>query len=339
MMVTGTALRSMNCVFTGPNEVEWREEEVRQPGPRDLLCRAVVSLISPGTELACLKGTFDSGTGWASWVQYPFHPGYSMTAEVLWAGPEVVGIRAGDRIVCQERHRQLFVIDSREASRLPETVSEEEGTFVQLAKVALLGVLRGKTRLGERAGVVGLGLLGQLVIQFLALSGARSITAISPSSNRLALARLSGATDLIPEEAQEAIGRVKEQSGGRMLDTVYEVTGNPEVLSCCTMMAKEFGKVVLLGDTTQTSRQTVGPKVVFNAVSIIGVHGRLIDGYEGWTEREREELIFNWMHRKKLRMNHLITDSVHPLEAGAAYERLSAKGTEEMGVLIDWTRL
>ena len=50
------------------------------PGEGEVRCRADVSLISTGTEGACLRGVFDPGTNWADWVRYPFRPGYSMAA-------------------------------------------------------------------------------------------------------------------------------------------------------------------------------------------------------------------------------------------------------------------
>ena len=47
---------------------------------REVRCRALASLVSTGTESFCLAGDFDAGTFWEEWVQYPFSPGYSMTA-------------------------------------------------------------------------------------------------------------------------------------------------------------------------------------------------------------------------------------------------------------------
>ena len=75
-------MRSRHVLFRAPGVVEVATDQVPAPGPGEVRCRAEVSLISTGTEGACLRGEFDPGTNWADWVRYPFRPGYSMAAVV-----------------------------------------------------------------------------------------------------------------------------------------------------------------------------------------------------------------------------------------------------------------
>lgn len=330
---------SLNCVFQEPNRIELIEESVHEPGPGQILCAAKKSLISTGTELACLKGCFDEGTVWSSWVRYPFYPGYSMAAQVLETGDGVEGIKAGDRIICPSGHRQYFLADYKEAALIPDWIRDEEAVFTQIAKVALLGVLRAEPAFGERVGVVGLGLIGQLVIQYLKAGGARQIIAIAPESSRLDQARRNGATDLLNLPVDEAFERVEELTGGRMLDTIYDVTGSYAVLSYCTQLTRDLGKVILLGDSTEPSKQSIGPKVVFNSVSILGIHGRMMEGYKGWTEADMNEFIFEYLRHGKLDVASLITEKANPLEAVSVYSRLAGRKSDLMGVLFDWTQL
>ncbi|MDR9855527.1 zinc-binding alcohol dehydrogenase [Paenibacillus sp. VCA1] len=330
---------SLNCVFQGPDRIELIEERVPEPGPGQILCAAKKSLISTGTELACLKGRFDEGTVWSSWVRYPFYPGYSMAAQVLETGSGVEGIKAGDRIICPAGHRQYFLADAKEAAVIPDSIRDEEAVFTQIAKVALLGVLRAEPAFGERVGVVGLGLIGQLVIQYLNAGGARQIIAIAPESSRMAHARRNGATDLLNLPVAEALGPVEELTGGRMLDTIYDVTGSYAVLPYCTQLTRDLGKVILLGDSTEPSKQTIGPKVVFNSVSILGIHGRMMMGFKGWTEADMNEFIFESIRRGKLDVASLITEVASPLEAISVYSRLAGRKSDFLGVLFDWTQL
>ncbi|MFB7816019.1 zinc-binding alcohol dehydrogenase [Paenibacillus chitinolyticus] len=330
---------SLNCVFQEPDRIELLEEKVSEPGPGQILCAAKKSLISTGTELACLKGRFDEGTVWSSWVRYPFYPGYSMAAEVLKTGSGVEGIRAGDRIICPAGHRQYFLADYREAALIPDTIRDEEAVFTQIAKVALLGILRAEPAFGERVGVVGLGLIGQLVVQYLNSSGARQIIAIAPESPRLDQARRNGATDLLDLPVADAYGQVEELTGGRMLDTVYDITGSYAVLPYCTQLTRDLGKVILLGDSTEPSKQTIGPKVVFNSVSILGIHGRMMEGFKGWTEPDMNGFIFESIRRGKLDVESLISEKVSPLEAVSVYSRIAGRKSDFMGVMFDWTQM
>ncbi|GAB6989769.1 zinc-dependent alcohol dehydrogenase [Paenibacillus pini] len=332
-------LTSINCVFQEPDRIELLEEQVPSPGPGQILCAAKKSLISTGTELACLKGSFDEGTVWSSWVQYPFYPGYSMAAQVLEIGSGVEGIKVGDRIMCPAGHRQYFLVEYKEAALIPDSIRDEEAIFTQLAKVALLGVLRAEHAFGERVGIVGLGLIGQLVIQYLNAGGARQIIAIAPESSRLGQARRNGATDLLNLPVAEAFGQVEELTRGKMLDTIYDVTGSYAVLPYCTQLTRDLGKVILLGDSTEPSKQTIGPKVVFNSVSILGIHGRMMEGFKGWTEVDMNEFIFESIQRGKLDVASLITEEVSPLEAVSVYSRLVERKSDFMGVVFDWTQL
>ncbi|MBP1999952.1 2-desacetyl-2-hydroxyethyl bacteriochlorophyllide A dehydrogenase [Paenibacillus shirakamiensis] len=332
-------ITSLNCVFQEPDRIELIEECVPDPGAGQILCAAQKSLISTGTELACLKGRFDEGTVWSSWVRYPFYPGYSMAAQVLKIGSGVEGIKAGDRIICPAGHRQYFLVDAEESALIPEWISDEEAIFTQIAKVALLGVLRAEHAFGERVGVIGLGLIGQLVIQYLNRGGARQIIAIAPSTFRLDQAHKNGATDLLNLPVSQAFEQVEELTGGRMLDTVYDVTGSYDVLPYCTQLTRDLGKVILLGDSTEPSKQTIGPNVVFNSVSLLGIHGRMMEGFKGWTEADMNKFIFESFHRGKLDVASLVTEKVSPLEAVSVYARLAEHKSDFLGVIFDWSQL
>ncbi len=72
-----------------------------------------------------------------------------------------------------------------------------------------LGIRRAALQLGEAVGVIGLGVLGQLVVQYLALSGARQIIAIDRSVPRLALAQGHGATATLALDVADARAAVQ----------------------------------------------------------------------------------------------------------------------------------
>src|SRR5260221_5785408 len=191
-------MKSLNVVFTGKEKVAVMEEPVEPLGPEEVLFAAEKSLISTGTELSCLKGLFDAGTNWSGWVQYPFHPGYSMAAKVVEVGKGVNGIQKGDRIACIANHAQFFKFSpepadspkgqSRQWSKIPEGVSDEDATFMSLACTAQLGVRRAELELGETVGLIGAGVLGQLTAPHLTAFVARKVIVIDPVQMRLDIA-------------------------------------------------------------------------------------------------------------------------------------------------------
>ncbi len=131
--------RSLYVSFPAAQRVAVCAEEVPAPGPGEILCRALASLISTGTELNCLAGRFDPGTNWEGMVRYPFRPGYSMVSRVVATGSEVTGVKVGDRIHSRTPHQQCYTLPAREAYVLPHTVSDEEAAWIRLAGTTQLG--------------------------------------------------------------------------------------------------------------------------------------------------------------------------------------------------------
>lgn len=292
-------MQSLNIVFSAPEQVVLKEEAIEPPAQGEVLCQAERSLISIGTEIFSLAGVADPETNWSGFLHYPFSPGYSMVGRVLALGDGVDGLRAGDRVTARAGHRQFFKAQARDLIAIPDAVSSEDATWATLAYVSQLGIRRAESRLGERAGVVGLGILGQLVTQYLALSGARQIVAIDPSEARIGLVRNHGATDALPMDASEALDGVKNLTSGAMLDVVFDITGNPRSLAPATRLLRQLGRIVLLGDTTTPSLQHLGPRVVADSIAILGIHGTMFPAapspFNPWTVHEMVALV--WMSK------------------------------------------
>jgi 2-desacetyl-2-hydroxyethyl bacteriochlorophyllide A dehydrogenase len=333
-------MESLNIIFPSPNQVSVISEPVSPPGPGEVLCEAEVSLVSTGTETYCLRGVFDPGTNWAEWVHFPFRPGYCMAARVAAVGEGVTALQVGDRVAAGLEHRQRFVARVNSLLRVPAGIDADTACWMLLAVTTQLGVRRAELELGERVGVVGLGLLGQLVVQYLLVAGARQVVAIDTVPWRLALAREHGATHTLAMDARAARQPVAELTGGRMLDAVIEVTGHPAALAPSIQLVRKLGRVVLLGDTPTPSQQALGPGVVSNSVSILGIHGSQSPAqateYAQWTQAAMTHLFFDYVLQGRMRVADLITQRYSPLDAPQVYERLVTDRAGLMGVVFDW---
>ena len=93
---------------------------------------------------------------------------------------------AGPRLATSATHQDYFTVTASGGAstgqpygvvHLPAGLDPEDGTWMPLACTAQLGVRRAEMALGESVGVVGVGMLGQLVVQYLVLMGARRIVA------------------------------------------------------------------------------------------------------------------------------------------------------------------
>lgn len=334
-------MRSKYVVFPEKGRVELREEDVASPGPGEILCGAEKSLISIGTESYCLEGRFDPGTNWERWVRYPFRPGYSMVARVIAVGSDVEGIKEGDRVAVSTSHQQFFRTRVRDAHVLPEGISDEDGTWMSLACTTQLGIRRAELQLGETVGVVGMGMLGQLVVQYLAASGARRIIAIDTIQSRLDMAMAHGATHALNAKVDEARAEIAAITDNKMLDVVYDVTGNPAVLAGAIPLVRRLGRLILLGDTPTPTQQHLAPGVLSNSIAILGIHGSTYPADESefhpWTRRTMTDLFFDYLLRGRMRVADLISHRHAPSDAPEVYRRLLEDRSSALGVIFDWS--
>ena len=344
-------MKSTKIYFPEAGKVGVQEEQISAPDRGEVLCAAEKSVISIGTETFCLRGEFEEGTNWKEWVEYPFEPGYSMAGRVIEVGPGVDVLKVGDRIAAVVPHKQYFKVRVQASyerpagafQKLPQGISPEEGCWMLLAVTTQLGVRRAELKLGETVGVIGLGILGQLVVQYLALSGARRIIAIDTVQSRVEAATKHGATHGLAMDAGSAFPEIQKISGGKLLDAVFEITGHPVVLPQAIPMLRKLGRLILLGDTPQPSLQHLAPGVVSNSLAILGIHGSMSpehpSEYAPWTQNEMTELFYDYLLQGRMNVKDLITDCISPLDAPRIYQQLLNDRSDQIGIILDWSKL
>lgn len=328
-------MRARSVQFPAPGEIEIVAAEVAAPGRGELRCAAEVSLVSVGTELTCLRGQFDPRTFWEEWVQYPFAPGYSMVSRVESVGAGVDVFRPGDRVFSFTPHAEVFLTPARDVIPIPDGVSDEHAAWASLAVTTQWALRRAGFVFGETAAVVGLGLLGQLLVRYLRIAGARRIIAIDTDTDRLALAAASGADDLVTTHVGDA---PRDLRGS--LDVVFDVTGHPDALAGASELVKPLGRLVLVGDAPRPSLQHLGPRIVADGISIIGVHAgtaaEIPTPADPWTAATMLSVFFRYVQDGRMDLSALLTDRVAPDAAVELYRSLERDRRSHLGVLIDW---
>ena len=187
---------------------------------------------------------------------------------------------------------------------------------------------------------MGLGLLGQLVVRYLSLAGARHIIAIDPDPGRLELARQGGATATIAAPAGDAAEAIRAATGGRSLDVVFDITGHPSAFAAASTLLRPMGRLILLGDSPRPSEQRLGPRIVADSISIIGVHAGTAAAQQTpldrWTSAEMTALFFDYLQDGRMNLDGLISHRLSPRDAPELYAALTTDRSSYMGVLFDW---
>jgi 2-desacetyl-2-hydroxyethyl bacteriochlorophyllide A dehydrogenase len=328
-------------VFEQPLQAALREEEVGPLPPGSLLVEAVCSLISTGTEMICYHGSPDAGTHWEEYARYPHHPGYSLVGRIAQVG-EGLGAewRVGQRVICDAGHRSHAVVTPGQVwgRRIPDSIPDEQAAWAILGVITQTGVRMAEHAMGDSAVVIGLGPLGQLVVQHLRLLGLEQVLAVDPVQSRLDLALQHGATGGFCGSSSDAMEFVREHTAGRLAEVVYDVTGHWAVLPTALPLARDHGKLVLLGDSPHPSKQCLTYDVVSRQVRIIGSRSSwLPPQYAAWTPQRMTELFLTYVQRGQMDVSDLTTHRARPADAAKVYSMLAAKRSETLGVLFDWT--
>ena len=85
-------------------------------------------------------------------------------------------------------HSEIISIPEKLCTKISDNVSPEEASFVTVASIALEGVRKSKISLGENVAVIGLGLVGQITLDLLKISGVNPI-GIDISKSRVNFAK------------------------------------------------------------------------------------------------------------------------------------------------------
>ena len=150
-------VKSIDFVAKGKAEFREREIDTNTLAPDQVLLKTDCTLISPGTEFACISGMDPSG------MNFPKTLGYSAVARVLKTGSAVTSLHEGDRCLCyHSNHRNYLVMPESKLVRIEDdALPSEEAIFCVVGCMGFQGVRRCRPEFGESLMVMGLGLLGQ----------------------------------------------------------------------------------------------------------------------------------------------------------------------------------
>ena len=281
----------------------------------------------------------------------PRPTGYSCAGIVVEAGAGAGSLRVGDRVACAgagyANHAGYNFVPRNLVARLPDSVSFEEGAFATLGAIALHGVRRFAPTLGERVVVLGLGLLGQLVVQLLRATGAEPI-GVDPRSERLERARALGLSHAIGAPRELSAG-VMDLTAGEGADGVIVTAagGDGELLNRCFAVCRRKGRVVLVGDVPiRIRRDRMYHKELDFLLSTSSGPGRYDPRYEEqgvdyplayvrWTQGRNLHAVLRLIEIGTLRVNPLIERRFPIEQAAEAYETLAAP-QPPIGVMLDY---
>jgi threonine dehydrogenase-like Zn-dependent dehydrogenase len=164
--------------------------------------------------------------------------------------------------------------------KVPEGLSDEQVLF--LSDIFPTGYMAADfcdLKGGETVAIWGAGPVGQFAIRSAILLGAERVISIETVPERVALARQSGATDVIDFMEEDVYDRVMELTRGRGADACIDAVGTEaEPAASIDSRWDRVKTATFMGtDRPHVLRQAIHCCRNFGVVSIVGVYGGFLD--------------------------------------------------------------
>ncbi len=187
-----------------PGAGEIRSVPLREPGPDEVLVRALYSGISRGTETLVHRGGVPASQYAAMRAPFqegdfpgPVKYGYLSVGVVESGPPELLG----QTVFCLYPHQSAYVVPTRAVLPVPEGVPARRAVLAGTVETAVNALWDAAPLLGDRVAVIGAGMVGCCVARLLARIPGVRVTLVDTDPGRAATAAALGVEFSLPANA------------------------------------------------------------------------------------------------------------------------------------------
>lgn len=259
------------AIMTANNRVELVDRPKPSPAPGEVLVKLEYVGVC-GSDLHLLE------RAWGGLIREPFVLGHEAAGTVVETGPNVAGLKVGDRValepgrtcgaceMCKTGRYNLcpdvrffaappvngvfqeFVAHPAELCfKLPENVSTLEGALIEPLAVGIHAARQGGAGPGQTAVVAGAGCIGLVSLMALKIFGVPKVHVVDVMDNRLHKATELGAAGVINPSSVDAVQKVLDLTGGRGCDLAIDTAGSEKTVGQAVSYAKKGSTIVLVG--------------------------------------------------------------------------------------------
>ena len=203
--------------------------------------------------------------------------GHEFSAEVTETGEAVTRFSAGDRVVanpliycggchycrrgqhimCAKLGTVGFAADGAFAEygvfyeyallKLPDSVTDEMGAFVEPLAVAVHAVNRARMKIGDSVAIVGAGPIGLLVMQACLAAGAARVFVVEPMKARREIALQTGAAAVIDPAQTDPGKEIGALTEGLRADLAFDCVGNQSSFDTAVKVTGRRATICIVG--------------------------------------------------------------------------------------------
>ena len=215
----------------GPDKMKWESVEVGKPGDGEIRVKHhAVGLNYIDTYQR--SGLYP--------IELPSVLGMEGAGEVVEVGSNAEGFKAGDRVAYANpmgSYSEERIMPAARAVKLPSAISYDQAAAMMLQGMTVRYLLRQTYIVGPETTLLmhaAAGGVGLIACQWAKHLGA-TVIGTAGSDEKCKLAKDHGATHMINYRTENFVDRVKEITGGRGVDVVYDSIGQdtfPASLDC-----------------------------------------------------------------------------------------------------------
>lgn len=344
-------MKRKTLYFNAPRQVELREEFLPALGADDVLVETTCSAISAGTEMLIYQNRFPRDvetdpviSSLRGVFEYPLAYGYACVGKVIDVGKDVNKDWLNKSVFSFQPHTSHFIANPDSLFTIPESLSPETACFLPNMETAVNLVQDAAPILGERAMVLGQGVVGLLVTSLLKEFPLEILVTSDCYELRREASLETGANDSFDSESlkDKILNQIhdKHQSGyAQNFDLTFELTGSPSALDEAIALTAFSGRIIIgswygekrasvdLGGAFHRSRI----KLISSQVSTIAP-----ELSSRWDKARRFEVA--WEALKRNQPQKWITHRFPIAKAEDAYRLLDENPQETIQVVFDYSR-
>jgi predicted dehydrogenase/threonine dehydrogenase-like Zn-dependent dehydrogenase len=268
--------------------------------------------------------------------------GYSASGVIIDVGSNIKNFKEGERVACAgigaANHSEFIVVPENLTVKVPDSLSLKEASTIAVGSIAMHGVRRCDPKIGEVIVVIGLGIIGQLSVQLLKLSGCYVI-GTDIDKERISRAVRIGLDKGLNAEDPDIVREVIRNTDGYGADSVIITASSKDsdIINKAIKMSRRKGRIVIVGNVDLTmDREDFYEKELDLLMSTSYGPGRYDEKYEKkgfdypyayvrWTENRNMQEYLNLLSKGRINVGKLIDDVCNVDNAPTAYDMLRAK--------------
>ena len=235
----------------------------------------------------------------------PFSPGAEIAGIIQSVGPGVTGFQKGDKVMAflgWGGVREQVVASATRVVKLPDGITNETAAGLTVTYGTTLHALKDRANMqpGETLAVLGAsGGVGQAAIEVGKVMGARVIACAS-SEDKLDFCRVLGADETVNYAETDLKNALKELTGGKGVDVVYDPVGG-DLAELALRATAWNGRFLVIGFASGTIPKLPLNLVLLKGCQVVGVFWGDHTAREPDKHRANMETLLEWCRDEKIK--------------------------------------